>query len=108
VGLGIHPHLVGQYPNELASFEKYLPESRYVGEVGLDAGPEHYKTYAEQKAVFEAIVKLCAQAHGKILSVHCVRAGKDVLNLIETFLAGTTNTVVLHWFSGTESEATSP
>lgn len=104
VALGIHPQIVKEFPNELPGFEKYLPETRHVGEVGLDAGPAHYKSYAEQKVVFETILRLCAQARGKILSVHCVRAAKDLLNLIEIHLAGTTNKVVLHWFSGSESE----
>jgi TatD DNase family protein len=105
VGLGIHPQLVAQFPNELATFEKYLPETRYVGEIGLDAGPAYYKSYPQQKVIFERIIRLCAQTGGKILSVHCVRAAKDILNLIEAHLAGTTNKVVLHWFSGSDSEA---
>jgi TatD DNase family protein len=105
VGLGIHPQIIAEFPNELVAFEKYLPEARHIGEIGLDAGPAHYKTYAQQKIIFETIVRLCAQAGGKVLSVHCVRAAKDLLALIETHLAGTTNRVVLHWFSGSESEA---
>lgn len=104
VALGIHPQLVSQFPNELSRFEQYLPETRYVGEVGLDAGPVYYKTYAEQRVIFETVLRLCAQAGGKILSVHCVRAAKDLLNLIETHIAGTTNHVVLHWFSGSLTE----
>jgi len=59
VGLGIHPQLAGpNYKQELALFEKYLPETRYVGEVGLDAGPAHYKTYQRQKLVFETVIRL--------------------------------------------------
>src|SRR5437899_3012652 len=38
VGLGLHPQLVGERKNELSLFEKYLTETRYVAEVGLDAG----------------------------------------------------------------------
>jgi TatD DNase family protein len=105
VGLGIHPHMVGLHPSELALFEKYLPETRFVGEVGLDAGPAYYKTYGQQKVVFERIIRLCAQSSGKILSVHAVRSARDVLNLVEVHLAGTKNRVVLHWFSGSEAEA---
>ena len=105
VGLGIHPQIIAEFPNELDAFEKYLPEARHIGEVGLDAGPAHYKTYEQQKIIFEAILRLCAQAGGKILSVHCVRAAKDLLTLIETHLAATTNKVVLHWFSGSDSDA---
>jgi TatD DNase family protein len=105
VGLGLHPQLVGERSHELSLFEKYLPEARYVAEVGLDAGPAHYKSYPQQKVVFETIVRLCAQAGGKILSVHAVRAARDVLRMIEDHLTGTDNRVVLHWFTGSLAEA---
>lgn len=105
VALGVHPQLVGQHTNEMALFERYLPETRYVGEVGLDAGPKFYRTYDRQKAVFESVVRLCAEAGGKILSVHAVRSVRDVLEFVERHLAGTSNRVVLHWFSGSVAEA---
>lgn len=53
-------NLVGQHTNEMVLFERYLPETRYVGEIGLDAGPKFYRTYDRQKAVFEAVVRHCA------------------------------------------------
>jgi TatD DNase family protein len=105
VALGLHPQLVGQHNNEMALFERYLSETRYVGEVGLDAGPKFYRTYDRQKAVFESVVRLCAEAGGKILSVHAVRSVRDVLEFVERHLAGTSNRVVLHWFSGSVAEA---
>lgn len=105
VALGLHPQLVGQYTNEMALFERYLPETRYVGEVGLDAGPKFYRTYDRQKNVFESVVRLCAEAGGKILTVHAVRSVPDVLECVERHLAGTSNRVVLHWFSGSVAEA---
>lgn len=105
VALGMHPQLVGQQANETALFARYLPETRYVGEVGLDAGPKFYRTYEQQKVVFESVIRLCAEAGGKILSVHAVRSVRDVLELVERHLAGTSNRVVLHWYSGTAAEA---
>lgn len=105
VALGVHPQLVGQHTNDVALFERYLPETRYVGEVGLDAGPKFYRTYERQKAVFESVVRLCAEAGGKILSVHAIRSVRHVLELVERHLAGTSNRVVLHWFSGSAAEA---
>jgi len=105
VGLGFHPQLVGDHVEDLRLFAKYLPEARFVGEVGLDAGPAHYKTFADQKRTFETILKLCAQAGGKILSVHSVRSAREVISMIETHLTGTDNRVVLHWFTGSVAEA---
>jgi len=37
--LGLHPQLVAERASELTLWERYLPETPYVGEVGLDAGP---------------------------------------------------------------------
>jgi TatD DNase family protein len=36
--LGLHPQLVAERAAEIALWEEYLPQARYVGEVGLDAG----------------------------------------------------------------------
>jgi TatD DNase family protein len=105
VGLGIHPQIIETGKTELPLFEKLLPDAKYVGEVGLDAGPNHYKTYPQQRETFDIILRLCNEAGHKILTVHSVRAMPDTLQLIETHIAGTTNKVVLHWFSGTPTEA---
>ena len=85
--------------------ESLLPQARYVGEVGLDAGPRFYKSLDIQKVVFERVLKACAAAGDKILTVHSVRATTTVLDLIELHLPMTKGLVVLHWFTGTASEA---
>jgi TatD DNase family protein len=105
VGLGLHPQLIGQFSDELAVFEQYFPQARFVGEVGLDASPEYFKNYAKQKQVFERILRMCSDAGRKILSVHSVRATREVLNMVEAFLPPERGRVVLHWFGGTEAEA---
>lgn len=105
VALGLHPQLVGERPNELRIFENYLAETRYVGEVGLDASPRYYASFAEQKRIFQHILKMCAEAGDKILSVHSVRSAREVLNCIELSLAGSRSRSVLHWFTGSKAEA---
>jgi len=104
-GLGLHPQLVAERHTEITLWESYLPQTRYVGEVGLDAGPQYYRSFDLQKQVFEHILKQCAKAGGKILSVHSVRAATPVLDLIETCLPPTHGHVVLHWFTGSKAEA---
>ncbi len=103
--LGLHPQLVAERSDELAIWETYLPEASYVGEVGLDAGPKHFRSLDLQKRVFERILRVCATAGGKVLSVHSVRSVKAVLDLVEATLPPTRGKVVLHWFTGTKSEA---
>lgn len=103
--LGIHPQLVAERADELALWERYLPEARYVGEVGLDAGPRFYKSFDAQKQVFRTILERCADAGDKVLTVHSVRSVPTVLEMIERHLPQERGVVVLHWFTGTKTEA---
>ncbi|MCY4239007.1 MAG: TatD family hydrolase [Rhodospirillaceae bacterium] len=105
VGLGLHPQLVAERSKEISLFEKLLPGTRYVGEIGLDAGPHHYRSLELQKSIFERILRLCADEGGKILSIHSVRATKPVLDMLEMHFPSHRGTAVLHWFSGSASEA---
>ncbi len=105
VGLGLHPHLAVERKGELPLFEALLPETRYVGEIGLDAGPRFFRSMPEQTQVFTRILGMCAAQGGKILSIHSVRTAGKVLDLIEEMLPPGRGRVVLHWFSGSKSEA---
>lgn len=103
--LGLHPQLVGERANEIGLWEKLLPETRYVGEVGLDAGPRFYNSFDAQKKVFAHVLQACAEAGGKILSLHSVRSAKAVLDMVETHLPPDRGRVVLHWFTGSAADA---
>jgi TatD DNase family protein len=104
-GLGMHPQLAEERWREIDLWEKYLPEAHYVGEVGLDVGPRHYRSLDRQKDVFGRVLKACAGEGGKILSVHSVRAVTQVLDMVEEHLPRNCGTVVLHWFTGSLAEA---
>ena len=106
--LGLHPQLVAERTNELPIWEEYLPGTRYVGEVGLDAGPRFYRSFDIQKQVFERILRACARAGGKILTIHSVRATAAVLDMIESHLPASRGKTVLHWFTGTKAETREP
>lgn len=103
--LGIHPQLVAERAHELGLWEEYLPQTHYVGEVGLDAGPRFYRSIEMQKQVFTRVLTCCAAAGGKVLSVHSVRAGSTVLDLVEEHFPADRGCVILHWFTGNKSEA---
>jgi TatD DNase family protein len=103
--VGLRPQLVQERASEISLWEQYLPESRYVGEVGIDAGPRYYRSLDLQKELFRHVLQSCALDGEKILSVHSVRSAKIVLDLIEQYLPPSRGTVVLHWFSGSISEA---
>jgi TatD DNase family protein len=103
--LGLHPQLVAERAGELSLWERHLPETRYVGEVGLDAGPRFYKSLDAQKEVFRTVLERCAEAGGKILTVHSVRSVPAVLDMVERHLPRNRGIVVLHWFTGSKAEA---
>lgn len=103
--LGLHPQLVSARAHELALWEELLPRTRYVGEVGLDAGPRFFRSFEKQKEIFGRVLQLCAKAGGKIVSVHSVRSVRTVLDMIEANFPASRGRVVLHWFTGTKSEA---
>lgn len=103
--LGLHPQLVSQRAREIDLWETYLSQTRYIGEVGLDAGPQYYSSFEIQKNIFERILTRCNRAGGKILTIHSVRSVTTVLDMIEKNLSPNQCRVVLHWFTGNKSEA---
>lgn len=103
--LGLHPQLVAERAGELELWDSYLSEARYVGEVGLDAGPRFYKSLDLQKQIFQHVLQRCAEAGGKVVTVHSVRAARAVLDHIEWFLPPSKGKVVLHWFTGSKADA---
>ena len=103
--LGLHPQLVAERENEIELWDRYLSETRYVGEVGLDAGPRFFKSLDAQKRVFQHVLQRCAEAGGKIITTHSIRSAKPVLDLVEAHLPPGRGKIVLHWFTGTKSEA---
>jgi len=105
IALGLHPQLVADRENELPLFERYLADARYVGEIGLDAGPRFYRSFPAQERVFERVLSACAEQGGKILTVHSIRTTSKVLNHIERLLPQDRGRVILHWFTGTAAEA---
>lgn len=105
VGLGLHPQLVAEGRAEIDHFESLLSRSRYVAEVGLDGGPRFYKTLPAQRIVFERVLRACSAQGGKILSVHAVRTAREVVSMLKTHLPEKRARVVLHWFTGSVSEA---
>lgn len=103
--LGLHPQLVAERESEVALWDQYLSQTRYVGEVGLDAGPRFFKSLEAQKRVFQHVLRRCAEAGDKIITVHSIRSAKAVLDLVEGHLPPGRGKVVLHWFTGTKGEA---
>lgn len=103
--LGLHPQLAEERADEFVLFEKLLRETRYVGEVGLDAGPRFYRSFDIQARLFSRILRACAEHGNKVISIHSIRAGGRVLDFLEKDLPPDKAKCVLHWFTGPVSEA---
>lgn len=97
-GLGLHPQLAHERHAELALFDKLLPETRYVAEIGLDNAREFRKHWQTQVLVFKHVLEKCSEAGGRIMSIHSRRASTPVLDYLEKFPEA--GTPILHWFSG--------
>lgn len=103
--LGLHPQLVKHnMVEDFLLWKKYFLETKYIGEVGLDASANFFHTMDAQKRVFIQILKCCAEVGGKILSVHSLRCATKTLDLIESNLPAEKGSVVLHWFTGDNTE----
>lgn len=96
--LGLHPQIAHERISELPLFDLQLHETMYVGEIGLDGGPEFKQHWQTQLTVFDHILNACRVAGGRIMSIHSRRAASAVLDRLEAFPGA--GTPILHWFSG--------
>lgn len=102
--LGLHPELVETHGSQLPRFLELLPQTRFVGEIGLDFTVTDPAVRGRQRRVFEAILERCASTGDKVLTVHSRRASADVIAAIGTGYPGA---AILHWFTGTVREVES-
>lgn len=96
--LGLHPQIAHERIGELPLFDLQLHETMYVGEIGLDGGPELKRHWQAQIAVFDHILDACGLAGGRIMSIHSRRAASAVLDRLVAFPRA--GIPILHWFSG--------
>lgn len=95
--LGLHPELAHLRQSELALMMQLLPETRFIGEVGLDFVTQDAGIRDVQKKMFYAILNECARSGDKILTVHSRRAAKEIVEMVGS---GYRSKVILHWYSG--------
>ncbi|MEQ8516372.1 MAG: Qat anti-phage system TatD family nuclease QatD, partial [Chromatocurvus sp.] len=100
--LGLHPQIVHERIGELSLFDALLPETRYVGEVGLDGSPEYKPHWREQLHAFNHVLASASRAGGRIITIHSRRSATDVLDTLARHPDA--GVPVLHWFSGTKAE----
>jgi TatD DNase family protein len=97
VAVGLHPELVGQYAHQTDDLIKYLDETRFIGEVGIDYRVTDTATKQTQRRVFEQIVEASDAKGNIVMSIHSRRAEADVVAIVGQRFRGTP---ILHWYSG--------
>ena len=97
--LGFHPELVHQYKNQIPLMWEFLPEARYIGEVGLDFVDTTYKN--EQIEFFSELIERCRYDRSKIITIHSRRAVRQVLEIVGNNYRFKP---ILHWFTGSSEE----
>ncbi|API87821.1 TatD family hydrolase [Francisella uliginis] len=94
---GVHPWKAEEYSNKLPILDKYLSESRFIGEIGLDKRfLEYASPYDDQLKVFEYIVSH-SETKSKLLNLHTSGAETEVVNLLEKYNC---SRFMVHWYSG--------
>ncbi len=104
VGLGLHPELVIDRAHEIDEFLRHLPQTKIVGEVGLDRSRNNQSSYDSQILIFERIIKECNRLGEKLVSIHSRRAEKDVLDILTRNKRSKSIHYVLHWFNGSKPQ----
>ena len=105
-GAGLHPWWVADGRAGEAELEALLariPSTIYIGEVGLDFGRRYAKDQqAMQRQIdaFTRIAQACAQAGGRVLSLHAAASAPDVFQVLEQEGTLDTCTCIFHWYSG--------
>lgn len=96
VALGYHPlHASKLATHELARFFRLLPQTSWVGEIGLDFSQAGQATRAQQLRVFDAILAE-PQLSTRPVTVHSRGAEREVVSR----LAQAQLPAILHWYTG--------
>ena len=96
LSLGMHPLLAEEGQKEMSLFRRYVDETSYIGEIGLDFSREGYCTKELQIGILHDVLSLL-RGKKKIISVHSRRAEKELLDLLTEY---DIKNVIFHWYSG--------
>lgn len=109
VGLGLHPWQIGSpelgpLDEALDAFSAQLDTTRFVGETGLDFWPSHSDTKEEQIEALAFIAGSCAEKGGMLVSLHSVKAERELLDVLEASGCLRNCTCILHSYGGSSDQ----
>jgi len=97
LALGLHPLAVADHEKELPRFAELLPQTSFVGEVGLDFSREGQSSKEQQIRSFRFVAEHVCRTP-KIVSLHSRGAEATVLDILQEYGI---RTAIFHWYSGT-------
>ena len=103
--LGIHPQLVPSRAKDFDEFHRYLNQTAIIGEIGLDGSKNFADSMLEQERIFDAVLAMCSSDTKRMLSIHSLKAESKVINHLEHHSNGSKFIPVMHWFTGSLSQA---
>ena len=112
-GVGLHPWWAADGrcgPEDAALAAELIWQTRYVGEIGLDASPKHVPegSLQIQMEYFKTICAACAETSNpsepKVLSLHSVQSGTQTLDILEQTGCLQNCRCIFHWFTGSNEE----
>jgi TatD DNase family protein len=95
-GLGFHPLLASDYPEEISQFERLVSSARYIGEIGLDFTVRDAEKKQRQVELLDYILSL-TDNQDQVFSLHSRWAEAQVLDLL---LRHDCRRCIFHWYSG--------
>lgn len=102
VALGLHPEIANTKFNELELLLSSIPNSNFIGEIGIDGSKRFSMFQDKQETIFEQTIMACEKAGGRIISIHSRAAASKVFSILKKY--PDRGVPILHWFSGSVSE----
>lgn len=96
--LGFHPLNADLKKRDIELFINLLPQTDYVGEVGLDFTNKIGLDKDRQIEYFDTIVKVSSNLN-KLMSIHIRGAEQEALQIIERY---SPTRIILHWYTGSD------
>lgn len=96
LALGLHPLASERHAEEVRLFEKLLPLTSFVGEVGLDFSRDGKQTMETQIQTFRYVMELVSRSP-KVISLHSRGAEHAVLGVLQEYGI---RRAIFHWYTG--------
>ena len=113
IAVGLHPWWAADgrcSPDDALLAADLIRETRFVGEIGLDASPKHVPpdSLPTQLSALQTICKACADTGSPdspcILSIHSVQSAGLTMDVLEECGCFGPCRCIFHWFTGSSDE----